>query len=86
MMLLTWDCQGDFNTTTLISQGHRPHNEEMGTSIPFTSARGTRMAEIQDGAGTAKNVKTDGLGHLKNIGLAKVQNEIVNKTRFKSGC
>ena len=50
-----------------------------GTTVWIT----TRMAEIQDGAGLAKNVRTVGKGNSKNIGLAKIQHVMV-KQLYKS--
>ena len=46
----------------------------------------TGKAEIQVGAGPAKNFKTVGSRNIKDIGLAKIRKEIVKKTILKSGC
>ena len=44
----------------------------------------TGMAEIQDGAGPAKNFKTVGSRNIKNVGLAKIRKGIVKNPIFKS--
>ena len=41
------------------------------------------MAEIQDVAGPAQNVKTVCTGKSKNIGLSKSQNEIENNIQVR---
>ena len=60
-----------------------PRLTVLATGRPSAS---TRMAEIQDGADSAKILRTVGPGSLKNIALGKIQNEIVTKAIFKSGC